>query len=921
MGAARRRIGAVAGLVLVATTPAVLTTSASGATPRPGGHHDRLAARLGASRSADVHVVRARDGVVTFVGTRAGHPLARPAGVEVHTRPGEAARAFLQQHAGIFGVTGRSSVGAGRVLRDPAGGHVVRFRQQQGGYPVLGGTLAVSLTGANQVTAVSAHTARPLAVASSPSLSASQARGIALAAAARAVHTSVRRLRVSQAPAVNVFDPTVLGIPSAAPAALVYRVEVVARHAAAPVRRLVLVDATRGSVVLDADELMQAGAEQQTVCNANDDPGVQDPTCPPTGAAGQPTVVADPAGSSDTDLQDAYAFAHQTFSFYRDVVGDSSTLGLPTDTGDRALDSTVHLCDPGSTSVCQAFANAFWDGYEMVYGDGFSSADDVVAHELTHGVTEHTSNLFYWYQSGAINESMSDVMGELVDQWDQVGTDGDSVRWVLGEDLPGSIGPVRDMADPTTAPPGVVLDSKGNPVAWYPQPDRMTSALYYAKQAADPVTGQAWPDDNGGVHINSGVGNKAAYLIVDGGSFNGVAVAGLGGADPSTRTTAITKAAKIYYLADEMLPSAADYADLYNVLPAACDTLVGTAGITPGDCATVRGAVTATEMDKQPPAAKAAEAPGCGSTPTSTDWYDNLEDTSSGRWTRASGHTAWGPFYYPEGHNVYDNYSQVYATSGVQEIWGDDPEPRAAYNHPGLALPRDGTIAMTQAVRVPVGKRQFLRFNHAYQFEWYPASGSYPALYTDGGRVEYSVDGGAWRSAAGLFDFGGYNQTLDGLSADGQTLIYQFRGFGGDSHGYTSARLDLGSLAGRSVRFRFHLTADAAVGAAGWFIDDVRFYTCGARPAAPYPVKAGAGTRAVKVTWRPPADHGTSAISSYRVVLKSGSTVLRRTTAGPAARAVTFGRLRKGQKVTGYVRAVNAAGAGPARRSNTVAVK
>ena len=64
------------------------------------------------------------------------------------------------------------------------------------------------------------------------------------------------------------------------------------------------------------------------------------------------------------------------------------------------------------------YNNAFWNGSQIVYGDadGFPLADDVVAHELTHGVTEHESNLFYYYQSGAINESFSYLWGEFYDQ-------------------------------------------------------------------------------------------------------------------------------------------------------------------------------------------------------------------------------------------------------------------------------------------------------------------------------------------------------------------------------------------------------------------------------------------------------------------------------------------------------------------------
>ncbi|MGD4048251.1 M4 family metallopeptidase, partial [Xanthomonas citri pv. citri] len=134
-----------------------------------------------------------------------------------------------------------------------------------------------------------------------------------------------------------------------------------------------------------------------------------------------------------------------------------------------SLKSTVRYCDP--LEPCP-LANAFWNGEQMIYGQGFASADDVVAHELTHGVTDFSSHLFYYYQSGALNESLSDIFGELVDQADGVDGAGGPVRWQLGEDLP--IGAIRSMANPPA----------------HGDPDRTGSPLYFGG-----------PEDNGGVHI------------------------------------------------------------------------------------------------------------------------------------------------------------------------------------------------------------------------------------------------------------------------------------------------------------------------------------------------------------------------------------------------------------------------------------
>ena len=227
----------------------------------------------------------------------------------------------------------------------------------------------------------------------------------------------------------------------------------------------------------------------------------------------------------------------------------------------------------------------------MVYGDGFAAADDVVGHELTHGVTEFSSHLFYYFQSGAINESLSDVFGEFVDLTNGAGNDTAGVKWQLGEDLPSSIGAIRNMK------------TRRNPTrpCRRADPDRMTSPNYTIDQNEG---------DDGGVHTNSGVNNKAAYLITDGtagepgGTFNGRTITGLG----------ITKAARIYYEVETaFLTSGSDYADLGSALPQACDNLVGTVGITAADCTQVRGAVAATR-DGHGPAERrrAPEAPRRG---------------------------------------------------------------------------------------------------------------------------------------------------------------------------------------------------------------------------------------------------------------------------------------------------------------------
>src|SRR4029079_8317552 len=178
----------------------------------------------------------------------------------------------------------------------------------------------------------------------------------------------------------------------------------------------------------------------------------------------------------------------------------------------------------------------------------------------THGVTQHESNLFYYYQSGAINESFSDLWGEYYDQTNGLGNDTAAVKWQIGEDISG-LGVIRSMNDPSA----------------FGDPDKMSSPNYDEAE-----------DDNGGVHHNSGINSKAVSLMVDGGSFNGKTVTALGW----------TKTAAIYYEVNtNLLPSGADYSDLYYALQQACANLIGQKGITAANCAEVKDAVDAVEMN------------------------------------------------------------------------------------------------------------------------------------------------------------------------------------------------------------------------------------------------------------------------------------------------------------------------------------
>jgi Zn-dependent metalloprotease len=157
------------------------------------------------------------------------------------------------------------------------------------------------------------------------------------------------------------------------------------------------------------------------------------------------------------------------------------------------------------------FNNAFWDGEQINFGDGdgirftnFAKSLDVIGHELGHGVVQYTANFEYHDQMGALNEHYADVFGTMVTQWLENKAKDKEVDWVeiaeradwligdeiMGPDLYGEA--LRSMSEPGTAYDNKILGKD-------PQPDHMK----------DIYTG---PNDNGGVHINSGIMNKAFYL-------------------------------------------------------------------------------------------------------------------------------------------------------------------------------------------------------------------------------------------------------------------------------------------------------------------------------------------------------------------------------------------------------------------------
>ena len=241
------------------------------------------------------------------------------------------------------------------------------------------------------------------------------------------------------------------------------------------------------------------------------------------------------APSKDVAVNEAYDGAGLTYDLYHEAFGRNSI----DDRGMR-LDSTVHYG--------RKFDNAFWDGRQMVYGDGdgaifqrFTKCIDVIGHELTHGITEAEAGLDYQDQPGALNESFSDVFGSQVKQY-HLGQSADQADWLIGAGL--FARGVKGVALRSMKAPGTAYDDPR--IGKDPQPAHMKDYL-------------STHEDSGGVHANSGIPNRAFYL----------AAAAIGG-------PAWKKAGRIWYVAlSERLKHDSSFADAARLTAEVAKELYG----------------------------------------------------------------------------------------------------------------------------------------------------------------------------------------------------------------------------------------------------------------------------------------------------------------------------------------------------------
>ena len=386
---------------------------------------------------------------------------------------------------------------------------------------------------------------------------------------------------------------------------------------------------------------------------------------------------------------------------------------------------------------------------------------------------------------------------------DASGTRYDSFRWLMGEDSTAFGGAIRDMWNPTC----------------YGDPGKVSDAEYYCAT-----------DDGGGVHSNSGVPNHGYALLVDGGTYNGVTIKGLG----------LDKSAAIYFRAmTQYQTPTSDFADHADALAASCSDLVGqpiialstkadtkasAAPIRRADCVQVNKMAAAVELRTDPTQCAFkplldANAPAlCGaggsvSQVWTEDFEDGLEGWSTEQDVVFSGGFGAGweaPTSAPGGH-----------TGGV--AYGPAPDRGACSNGAGDFSSRDSIVS--PAISVPAG-------NHSVRmsFEHYVSTES----GYDGGNVKVSLDGGTtWRIIpASAYIFNAPTKLTD-ASTNTNPLAGQdgFTGTDGGEIGgsWGTSQVDLskmGITAGQSLKFRFDIGRDGCGGLEGWYVDNIEVETC-----------------------------------------------------------------------------------------------
>jgi bacillolysin len=784
-----------------------------------------------------------------------------------HAAPAERALLFLSVYGAAFGVHSQAEqLGVQRVSRDDAGNSHVHLDQLHAGVPVFGARLVVHMNGAGITGANGVFLPDLASVSTTPARDIAALRAAALVAAGKK-HPG-RSLDIKSAR--WVIYPLGLLRGRYVGSRLAYEAIVTAPQG--DVRERLFIDGRKG-VVLDGISEIHSVLNREIYT-----PEQQTPTDPPVPV--QPTLdeqastltvpegPADPAlindpGHNGTDVSDdvtgnpptdnLWIFAGGTYALYDNMFGrkgyDACDDGGNCQPDTAAPAWSITRAEPFSGQLQKSVylvnancPNAYWNGDSTNYCPGFD-ADDVVSHEWSHAYTQYTHDLIYAYQSGALNESYSDIFGETYDlvnklegplgsltldehkYWEEGGS-----RWVMGEDLSeeASILLLRDMWKP---------DDFGGEGAGT-TPGKATSANYTCGSS-----------DGGGVHTNSSVPNHAFAMLVDGtngqgpmastgderNSYNHQKFPGIG----------LVKAAHIYFqaMAHHQTPTT-DFPQHADALRTSCEelkgqNLKGPTGALSGqiigeaDCDVVDKAIAATEMDLGTvcPFTPVLQQPAPAICPGATTiWSENWESGDDG-WTKTS------TGQYAEWEDASRNLRDFVLDSTlpasrpgtaafarnipVGEPGGGTCQPGGDYS--GL-FTYDGP-----EFTIPAGATDLhVRFDHYVATE----------ATADGGQLEINVnDGGFVVVEQDAYDFNPPNSALLGIldtSNNPRGGQYAWNGTdinppsGSPPSTWGTTVVNLAGLVapGDTVRLRLTFAQEGCNGVDGWYVDTIQAYSC-----------------------------------------------------------------------------------------------
>ncbi len=572
-------------IILAFLLPPAQSVNAQDQTPPPSPESDGI-----------ITIYKDETGLVRYMATETGEPLYTPSPAAGEIQSTAIAFDFLNTIGAGFGLSDpENELNLMDAQQDENGREFLRFQQVFQGVPVVGGELIIQLGADGSVLSASGEVAAGLEISTQPVLDGDTARQLALQTVLETypdLNLTPEQIALSE-PELWIYDSILVDTLHVRQQSLTWKIvattDPLAQKGIVPLHHIIYINAHTAEIAFDFDNIQSLRRSIYDCADWQE--------CYPVWWEGlaESNWYFGYWGMNENDphAQDSKAvreYMTYFYDFYSSVHGRNSY-----NNQDAPLTALVALYDPGSF-----YNNAAWTGNYVIFAPGYVTKD-VVVHELTHAVTQYTSRLIYYDQSGAINEAFSDLWGEFVDQYtDELGNRKYPSFGSSTEDSSDGAWPHREgyvftasRYNPSLGftPASGANRSLSNPALFGNTFREFTGGMPNTTQAnGSGGLGNYYcgPFDNAGVHHNSGVGNRVGYLIAKG---NGGSITGLG----------ILKTAQLFYeVQTRLLTSAADYQDLYYALLQAAQNLKAKNLFTDSDIETVRQAGELVQMQIQP---------------------------------------------------------------------------------------------------------------------------------------------------------------------------------------------------------------------------------------------------------------------------------------------------------------------------------